>query len=72
MKCNYKNRKTNIVIFDKPYSKEETAEGLAIQQAVITGECNMCKYKNECENNRNFVFPENAACMKRKQRILKK
>lgn len=63
---------TNICIFDKPYSKDEIAEGRAIQWAVISGACNVCKYLTECTRNRDFVFPEKAACMKKKAEYLRK
>ena len=56
-------------MFDKPYSEDKRAEGMAIAQSIITGECNKCSYMNECSSNPEFKFPENAACMKRKIRI---
>ncbi len=55
--------KNNTVIFDKPYSKEKIAEGLAVQRAVISGVCNMCKYLRQCENDDTFKFPKDAPCM---------
>lgn len=63
---------TNICIFDKPYSSDLIAEGCAIQWAVINGSCNVCQYLKECKNNRDFVFPEKAACMKKKAEFIRK
>lgn len=63
--------KSNVVIFDKPYSENKIAEGRAIQWAVVNGICNECKHLRECENNSNFKFPHNAPCMIKKSELLK-
>ena len=55
----------HITIFDREYSQEKQAEGLAISEAVATGKCNECGYLNQCESNRGFRF------QKRKHQILK-
>lgn len=47
----------HITIFDREYSQEKQAEGLAISEAVATGKCNECGYLNQCESNRGFRFP---------------
>ena len=48
------------------------AEAKAIQWAVMSGACNRCNHRYECEHNRNFKFPKRADCMKKKAELLKK
>ena len=58
----------HIVIFDKPYSPEKIAEGLAVHWAVITGACNSCKYLSACESDASDAWnslPQDAACAKK-------
>lgn len=62
----------SVIIFDKPYSAEFIAEGRAIQWAVMSGACDKCNHRYECENKRNFIFPKRADCMKKKAELLKK
>ncbi|MBQ3006783.1 MAG: hypothetical protein IJD78_04390 [Clostridia bacterium] len=62
----------NILIFDKPYPPDLIAEGQAIQWAVMSGACDRCSHRYECEHNRNFKFPKRADCMKKKAELLKK
>lgn len=62
--------KKSVTVFDKPYSAEKQAEGLAVSWAVQTGACLMCEHLQNCESNRNFVFPEDSPCVKRKGEIL--
>ena len=52
--------KSNVVIFDKPYSEDKIAEGRAVQWAVVSGACNRCNHLQKCENDNNFEFPQNA------------
>ena len=61
----------NVVVFDKPYSKDKIAEGRAVQWAVVNGACDKCKYLPQCESNNNFVFPQNAPCMIKKGKLMK-
>ncbi len=63
--------KSNVVIFDKPYSKDKIAEGRAIQWVVVNGVCNECKHLQQCENDNNFEFPKNAPCMIKKLEFMK-
>lgn len=63
--------KSNVVIFDKPYSAEKIAEGRAVQWAVVNGACNMCKHLQQCESDNKFEFPQNAPCMIKKVDFLK-
>lgn len=60
----------NVVIFDKPYTADKQAEGIAIAQAVANGWCYTCRLRFRCECDPDFVFPGDMACMKRKREIL--
>jgi len=64
-------RYTNFTMFDRQYPKEKQAEGLAISYAVASGKCNDCRFLKQCESDRNFAFPDEAYCQKRKREILK-
>lgn len=64
-------RYTNFTMFDRQYPKDKQAEGLAISQAIAIGKCNECRFLKQCESDRNFTFPADAYCQKRKQEILK-
>ena len=59
----------HITIFDKAYSSDKIAEGQAVTQAMLNGDCNRCAYYLKCSSNEDFEFPENAPCMQRKKRI---
>ena len=59
----------HITIFDKPYSKDKVAEGMAISEAIKHGDCDKCGYFLKCFSNTKFKFPENAPCMQRKRII---
>lgn len=61
----------NIVMFDKPYSEDKTAEGLGVNWALITGACNACKFLEQCSTDSNFQFPNYAPCMAKKSEILR-
>lgn len=61
---------SNITIFDKPYDREKIAEGLAISNSVLNGECDICPSVAVCSSNENFKFPADAACMVHKREIL--
>lgn len=39
--------------------------------AIAIGKCNECRFLKQCESDRNFTFPADAYCQKRKQEILK-
>ena len=60
----------NVVIFDKPYSADKQAEGLAISEAVVNGWCNKCRLRYRCECDPDFVFQPDCPCMVRKKEIL--
>lgn len=70
MKCNYKNRTSNIVHSTRPINKERDAMEQAIKETVISGKCINCSYLEKCKTSRNFNFPKDALCMKRKDEIL--
>lgn len=59
----------HIAIFEKPYSVDKIAEGQAVTQAMLNGDCNRCTYYLKCSSKEDFEFPENAPCMQRKRRI---
>lgn len=61
----------NIVIFDKAYSAEKFAEGLAVNWAVVNGVCENCINLNQCASERDFKFPIDSPCMIKKAKILK-
>lgn len=61
---------THINIFDRPYPYEKQMEGLAIGQAVVSGECFKCSYYKRCSSDETFRFPAEAACMKRKKNLM--
>lgn len=64
-------KRTSITVFDKVYSKEKQAEGLAVSEAVAFGKCGECGFLKQCEDNRDFRFPVFAWCQQRKQQILR-
>lgn len=47
-------------------------EAKAVQWAVMSGACDKCNHRYECEHNRKFKFPKRADCMKKKAELLKK
>lgn len=61
----------NVVILDKTYSADKIAEGRAIQWAIFSGTCDKCEHLGQCSNDKSFVFPQNAPCMKKKSEFLK-
>lgn len=61
---------TLITMFDRPYPPEKMAEGRAISWAIASGACRSCFHLARCESDRGFVFPEDAACMKKKTEYL--
>lgn len=50
---------------------EKQAEGLGVQAAVILDECFRCEHYARCYTDETFVFPANAACMVRRDKVLK-
>ena len=60
----------DVLIFDRTYSREKQAEGLGIYKAIGTGECNKCPYLNQCQYDRNFKFPKDAACTQFKNEFI--
>lgn len=60
----------SVVLFDKTYPADMQAEGIAVRDAVLNGECNKCKSLSECCTNELFRFPTDAYCMQRKKEIL--
>lgn len=50
---------------------EKQAEGLAIVDAILSGECDKCPSFAECRVNEHFKFPVDAYCMKQKAIVMK-
>ena len=48
------------------------AEGMAVMGAILSGRCEKCPIYYECKSNDHFKFPEDAYCMKTKDKLLKK
>ena len=54
------------------WGMDKKAEACAVNWAVCSGKCDKCRYLDECETNRSFKFPDDAACTIKKKEILKK
>ena len=62
----------HITMFDRQYSPEKQAEGLAISQAIVYGHCDKCGFLPQCSTQGEaFQFPVFAWCMRRKAEILR-
>lgn len=61
---------TLITMFDRPYPADKQAEGRAVSWAIASGACNACKHLPRCSTDNRFVFPADAACMKKKAELL--
>ena len=61
---------TLVTTFDRSYSPEELAEGQAVIWAMASGACNSCEHLQRCSTDDRFVFPADAACMKKKAELL--
>ena len=59
-----------VTLFDKPYSSEKVAEGLAVAKCNNFGICVWCAWLFQCSEDELFKFPEDAPCMKEKEKIL--
>ena len=63
----------HITMFDRQYTPEKQAEGLAISQAIVYGHCDKCGFLSQCSTQGEaFRFPVFAWCMRRKAEILAK
>lgn len=60
-----------VTMFEENCSEEKKAEGLGVSFAFATGACAKCPYLSQCEMDRSFVFPDDAACSVEKRRVLK-
>ena len=61
----------HVTLFDKPYSAEKTAEGLAVAKCVANGACESCAWLLQCAEDERFSFPSDASCTKEKEKILR-
>ena len=59
-----------ITLFDRPYPQDKQMEGIAISQAIVSGECFKCPHYKRCSTDETFFFPPDSACMKRKKKLL--
>lgn len=62
---------TLITMFDQPYPADKQYEGRAVSWAIATGACFSCRHLLRCSNDRSFVFPSSAACMKKKAELMR-
>ncbi len=62
--------KRHITLFDRAYPAEKQAEGLAISEAIVNGECDKCAFLARCKSDESFIFPVFAWCSRRKAEIL--
>ena len=61
----------HITMFDRQYTPEKQAEGLAISQAIVYVHCDMCGFLSQCSTQGEaFQFPVLALFMRRKAEIL--
>lgn len=60
----------HITVFDRVYPPEKLAEGLAVNEAVVFGECDKCGFLEQCSSDDTFVPPVFAWCSKRKHELL--
>ena len=62
----------HITMFDRQYTPEKQAEGLAISQAIVYGHCDKCGFLSQCSTQgETFRFPVFAWCMIKKAEILR-
>lgn len=59
-----------ITLFDRAYPRDKQMEGIAISQSVVSGECLKCPYYIRCSSDETFRFPLDAACMRRKRKLM--
>ena len=62
---------TYCTAFMEDFPPEKQAEGLGVQAALVLGECFHCENYARCSTDETFVFPANAACMVRRDMVLK-
>lgn len=60
----------HITVFDREYSAEKQAEGIAVQAAVAEGHCEKCGFLNRCSTDDSFHPPVFAWCFQEKKKIL--
>lgn len=62
---------TYCTAFMEDLPPEKQAEGLGVQAAVVLGECFQCKDYARCSTDETFKLPADAACMVRRDMVLK-
>ena len=66
-----KDKQKLVTIFAEELPREKQAEGIAVSEAVASGECARCMHLPVCEKVETFKPPGGAFCMVRKAEILK-
>jgi len=61
---------THITVFDRQYSADKRAEGMAVQQAVVGGHCDKCGFLARCSTDPSFVPPVFTWCARQKSEIM--
>ena len=69
-KRNRRDKWKHITVFDRAYPPDVLAEGLAVNEAVVFGECNRCPFLDRCSSDDNFSPPVFAWCYRRKRELL--
>jgi len=65
-----RDRWKQITVFDRAYPPEVLAEGLAVNEAVVLGECDRCVFLKQCSSDSSFKPPVFAWCFRRKSELL--
>lgn len=60
----YDEIKKITTIADPNMSEKDIDFSLVIQKAILTGQCDKCKYLQRCENDELFNFPDDSWCVK--------
>lgn len=69
-KPNRPSRWTHVTVFDQQYPPEVLAEGLAVNEAVVFGECDKCGFLAQCSTDESFRPPVFAWCSRRKSELM--
>lgn len=69
-KRNRRDKWKHVTVFDKAYPPEVLAEGLAVNEAVVLGECDKCEFLKQCLLDNTFRPPVFAWCSRRKAELL--
>ena len=59
-----------ITIPESNMNENDIKFGIAIQNAILNGECEKCKYLKQCENNKDFNFPDDSWCFNKYKEMM--